>query len=297
LVAAALAMIAAGCSGQPTAGSSAVASASPTGTGPAPLATTPADGPVEAAARLTQTATPAPLDLAGTAEDFPVRKYPRSVTVPILLYHHISIETPPVRYTIAVQRFEEQLDYLVAHDYETITMQDLVDAIRIGMPLPSRPVMLTFDDGNQDLFELAFPRMQARGMVGVAYVVGNRIGVEGFLDVESLQALREAGWEIGSHGMTHRALADLNAKEVAVEVVDSKRVIETALGEPIYSFAYPFGIVSEESLLAVLDAGYTSGAGLGLWNEHRPDGLFYLTRREVHGTFGMEQFAGLLGMD
>jgi peptidoglycan/xylan/chitin deacetylase (PgdA/CDA1 family) len=66
-------------------------------------------------------------------------------------------------------------------------MQDLVNASQIGAPLPDRPAMLTFDDGNQDLMEMAYPRMQARGMVGVVYVVGNRIGVEGFLNAESLQ--------------------------------------------------------------------------------------------------------------
>jgi peptidoglycan/xylan/chitin deacetylase (PgdA/CDA1 family) len=106
-------------------------------------------------------------------------------------------DTPPVRYTISAQRFEQQLDYLISHGYETITVQDLVDAIRTGASLPRQPVVLTFDDGNKDLLELAYPRMQARGMVGVVYVVGNRIGVEGFLNAESLQMLCNAGWEIG----------------------------------------------------------------------------------------------------
>jgi peptidoglycan/xylan/chitin deacetylase (PgdA/CDA1 family) len=204
-------------------------------------------------------------------------------------------DTPPVRYTIAAQRFEQQLDHLISHGYETITMQDLVDAIRTGASLPRQPVVLTFDDGNQDLLELAYPRMQARGMVGVVYVVGNRIGVEGFLNAESLQMLRNAGWEIGSHGMTHRSLADLSGEDLAREIVFSKTAIETALGKPIHSFAYPFGIVTEESLLAVISAGYTSGAGLGIGNVHRPDGLFYLSRREVRGTYEQQAFAALLG--
>jgi peptidoglycan/xylan/chitin deacetylase (PgdA/CDA1 family) len=96
--------------------------------------------------------------------------------------------------------------------------------------------------------------------------------------------------------MTHLALADLTGEDLAKEVGRSKTVIEAALGEPIHSFAYPFGIVTGESLLAVMRAGYTSGAGLGLGNVHRPDGLFYLSRREVHGTYELQTFEALLGL-
>jgi peptidoglycan/xylan/chitin deacetylase (PgdA/CDA1 family) len=238
--------------------------------------------------------TPLPAGPTDTPDDIRGDYQPRAVTVPILLYHHILADTPLVRYTVAAQRFEQQLDYLIAHGYQTITLQDLLDAIRAGATLPDHPVVLAFDDGNQEVLELAYPRMQARGMVGVVYVVGNRIGVEGFLDAEGLQTLREAGWEIGSHGMTHRSLEDLSAEDLAREVVLSKAVIETALGEPIHSFAYPFGTVTEASLLAVMRAGYTSGAGLGISNLHRPNDLFYLSRREVRGTYELQAFAALL---
>jgi peptidoglycan/xylan/chitin deacetylase (PgdA/CDA1 family) len=144
------------------------------------------------------------------------------------------------------------------------------------------------------VLDQAFPLMQARGMVGVVYVVAKRIGAEGFLNGEDLKTLRTAGWEIGSHGLTHRSLEDLNGDDLAEEVSRSKEIIEAALGEPIHSFAYPFGIVTEKSLLAVIRAGYTSGAGLGLVNTHRPDRLFYFSRREVHGTFDLTSFQALL---
>lgn len=294
-VAAVMALSMGGCTGQ---------SSGPilTGDGPTPVASASAASdivgetePVPASVSPPGSATPLPAGPTDTPDDSRGDYRPRAIEVPILLYHHVLADTPLVRYTIAAQRFEQQLDYLISHGYQTITLQDLLDAIRAGAPLPQRPVVLTFDDGNQEVLELAYPRMQARGMVGVVYVVGNRIGVEGFLDAEALQTLRQAGWEIGSHGMTHRSLEDLSAEDLAKEVVSSKAVIEAALGEPIASFAYPFGIVTGESLLAVVRAGYTSGAGLGISNLHRPDGLFYLSRREVRGTYELQAFAELLG--
>jgi len=250
-------------------------------TAPTPLPATPALTPIPSSV---------PLDDAS-----PPPSRPGPVTVPILLYHHVRASAPLVRYSLDAQRFEAQLDDLVNHGYHTITMQDLVDAIRTGAPLPDRPIVLTFDDGNLDVLEQAFPRMLARGMVGVVYVVGNRIGAEGFLSGEDLKRLRDAGWEIGSHGMTHLALSDLRAEAMPAEIEGSKTAIEAALGKPIHSFAYPFGMVTDESLLLVVAAGYTSGAGLGIGNEHRPDGLLYLSRREVRGTYDLESFRALLG--
>ena len=246
--------------------------------------------PAPATSALTPTPAGAPKDDAS-----PPPSHPGPVTVPILLYHHVRASAPLVRYSLDARRFETQLDDLVAHEYHTITMQDLVNAIRTGAPLPERPVLITFDDGNRDVLDQAFPRMRARGMVGVIYVVGNRIGADGFLTREDLRSLRDAGWEIGSHGMTHVALSDLPAETLADEIEGSKTAIEAALGEPIHSFAYPFGVITEESLLLVIRAGYTSGAGLGIRNEHRPDGLFYLSRREARGTYGLEAFRALLG--
>ena len=253
----------------------------------APLSTSP---PAPASPAVTPTPAGAPTDDAS-----PPPFHPGPVAVPILLYHHVRDTLQPVRYTLDPERFEAQLDDLVAGDYHTITVQDLVDAIRIGAPLPERPVVLTFDDGNRDVLDQAFPRMQARGMVGVIYIVGNRIGADGFLASLDLRSLRDAGWEIGSHGMTHVALPDLPAGTLADEIEGSKTAIEAALGEPIHSFAYPFGVITAESLSLVIQAGYTSGAGLGILNEHRPDGLFYLSRREVRGTYDLEAFRALLG--
>lgn len=46
---------------------------------------------------------------------------------------------------------------LVSRDYDPITCADLVNAIEHGRRLPARPVLVTFDDGFCDNFEVAFP--------------------------------------------------------------------------------------------------------------------------------------------
>jgi peptidoglycan/xylan/chitin deacetylase (PgdA/CDA1 family) len=54
--------------------------------------------------------------------------------------------------------------------------------------------------------------------------------------------LRQAGWAIGTHTMTHTILANLETAEVRQEVGDAKKLIENRLGEPCDLFAYPNGL-------------------------------------------------------
>jgi len=60
------------------------------------------------------------------------------------------------------------------------------------------------------------------------------------------------------------------------------------------TFAYPYGLADDHLMQMVRDCGYTSGAGLGYWNKHTPNNLFYFSRREVEGTFTLQQMDRLL---
>lgn len=56
--------------------------------------------------------------------------------------------------------------------------------------------------------------------------------------------LQHNGWEIGSHGVTHQSLLKLNDKEIDIELIESKKILENVFG-PIMSYAYPYGDYSE----------------------------------------------------
>ncbi len=234
-------------------------------------------------------APPSPTPVVG------LRKFgPGQLSIPILLYHHIAPTPTPSRYTVSPEAFEQQLSYLQAAGYHTITMAQFTRAMQVGAWLPDRPIVLTFDDGNLDNYQYALPRLQAHGMVGVLYMVANRIGVEGYLSAEQLLALVAAGWEIGGHTMTHVDLTRLGAERLRVEIHDSRLALQKALGVPVESFAYPFGKVNAIVVQKVVAYGYLSAAGIGISVIHAPDTLYYLDRREVRGSYGLEAFEALL---
>jgi peptidoglycan/xylan/chitin deacetylase (PgdA/CDA1 family) len=212
----------------------------------------------------------------------------------MLLYHRLSPVGHGTRYTIGVDAFEAQLVYLVSRGYRAITISQLTDLIRVGGRMAGRPVVITFDDGNGSVYEYAFPSMKAHGMPGVVYVVANRLEADGYLDVPQLKELAAAGWEIGSHSMSHVDLTAVEPEHLRREILYSRLDLERELGFAVRTFAYPFGQVSPAIAQKVFEYGYYSAVGLGLTTIHDRGSIYYLQRREVWGNMDLEQFEALL---
>jgi len=75
--------------------------------------------------------------------------------------------------------------------------------------------------------------------------------------------LSSAGFEIGSHGMTHAHLTGLSDAELKTEVADSKKLIEDLVGAPVTGFSYPYGEWDARVRDAGIQAGYQYAVGTG----------------------------------
>ena len=124
-------------------------------------------------------------------------------TLPILLYHHIASDGGENRYYVNPENFRQQMHALRDWGYTSITPSYLAQVLIHGGELPERPVIITFDDGNEDVYINAFPILQEFGFVGTFYIVADKIGSYNLVDAEQLRELVSAGWEIGSHSSTH----------------------------------------------------------------------------------------------
>ena len=216
------------------------------------------------------------------------------VVAPILLYHHVNGEFTDSRYRVSIPDFRDQMQTLYDQGYTAITISTLVDALLYGGELPEKPVVITFDDGHQSIYEQAFPIMQEFGFPGVFYIVANRIyDVPEFVNVEQITTMVDAGWEIGSHGYTHLDITK-NHGSAAYEVGQSRVDLKAALGTEINTFAYPYGEVDPFVAQNVSNAQYRAGMGLGGSITHTLGNLFYLHRIEVHGGYTVDQFIALI---
>jgi peptidoglycan/xylan/chitin deacetylase (PgdA/CDA1 family) len=204
---------------------------------------------------------------AGRARQRPLRlpaRLPnRSVVLPILMYHRIGKIGPnlaPVtqRLTVTPDDFTAQMRWLRRNGYHVLTQLQAFNALERGTKLPSRPVMITFDDGYRGVWANALPVLIRLHMPATAYVITDRIsnGDPSFLTWPMLRTLASHGVAVGSHTVTHPDLTTLDDKQALVELRDSRRVLERHLHRPVQWFAYPAGAEDTRIVGLVRRAGY-----------------------------------------
>ncbi len=209
--------------------------------------------------------------------------------VPILAYHMVGLEEE--RYSVSVEEFDRQMDYLAKKGYTAVSLQELADWFAGKTVLPPRPVVITFDDGYNDNYLLALPIMEKHGMKGTVFVVAGQVGQGQYLSWDQIRALQERGTEIGSHTMNHVALSGSDKAGQFREVAESKQLLERELGLPVVFLAYPYGKFTAETVAVLQEAGYR-GACAGTAGLNAPGSdLYRLHRVNVpKPRFGLWEF-------
>lgn len=235
------------------------------------------------------TATPSALPAVPQSDT--VFQGPGAVVCPILLYHRIAVPEHASEYYVTPEEFQAQMQALKEWGYTSIRPSDLIQAITHGAALPARPVIISFDDGDESVYTTAYPVMQALGFAGVNYLVSNYINKPGYMTTAQLQELAAAGWETGSHSVSHADLTQTS--DVEFEVVHSRKALETLLGVPVVTFAYPYGQANERTIRTV-SRHYRAAMGLGSSTTQRPDNRYYLWRRPVKLGWDLSTFGAFL---
>ncbi len=141
-----------------------------------------------------------------------------------------------------------------------------------SLPASVRP-QLTFDDGYDNTFTAAYPILAEHGLTASVFVVTSMLGKPNswdsnffgafmHLSLSQLKALSSAGWHIGSHGVTHRALTTLSNTDLRRELLDSRQFLEDALGKAITQLSFPFGMFDARVIDECRSAGYTSALSI-----------------------------------
>lgn len=226
---------------------------------------------------------------------------PRTLDVPILMYHRIDYLRPTLPaitrgLTVAPSDFARQMHWLKRNGYHSLTQEQLLAALRDGAPLPPRPVLITFDDGYRDVLGKASPVIHRLGLHATEYVITGRLhGTDpSFLTVPELRVLEQRGIEIGSHTVTHADLPILTDAQAFQELTTSKRTLEQAVGHPVPWFAYPYGAYDSNVVQMVARAGYELAVTTKSGSCQSSAQPLELKRLEVLDTTGVSGFAAML---
>ena len=204
--------------------------------------------------------------------------------VPILVYHRVNdADTNPT--TLKVADFEAQIKFLVDNGYNVISPDDLLDAWENDKPLPTKPVILTFDDGHEDIWHNVFPILQKYNMRATVFIVTDHIGMKDYLTWDEARMLQAGGFiDFQSHTMSYKTLTTLKGDKLWNEIYGSKQAIEWALKKPAKFIAYPEGKYTLDAEDTCKECGFRAGfiADYGL--AVKDDDNFILTRIPVLGS-------------
>jgi peptidoglycan/xylan/chitin deacetylase (PgdA/CDA1 family) len=187
----------------------------------------------------------------------------------ILLYHAVSPgkRKPAWPWAISMQQFCDQIDFLTSEGYSTPTVAELI-AKNTTTSWSGRTAVITFDDGYANN-RAACEALQKRGMRATWFIVCGSLGQSPkwsedgrpdgrLLKSSELRSMLECGMEIGSHTVNHVRLTQSDYAHLMHELTDSKTMLEDALGQPVTSFAYPYGASDLRCVEAVKQAGYSA---------------------------------------
>jgi len=162
--------------------------------------------------------------------------------VPILCYHQIRDWSPSDSktakdYIVPVNNFREQIKLLADNGYHTISPDQLYNYLLNGAPLPTKPVLISFDDSREEQYSIADKELSKYGFKGVYFIMTVSLNRPGYMTKEEVKQLSDEGNTIGSHTWNHSNVKKYVAADWVKQVDKPSQELEQITGKPVNYFA------------------------------------------------------------
>ena len=185
--------------------------------------------------------------------------------IPVLVYHRVISKASSI-YDFTPEQLEEHLKYLRDNGYTPITALQTVESMENLAQLPSKPVVLTFDDGHKSHYAKVYPLLKKYGFQGTFFVYTDVIAEksEKQLTWDELREMLQGGMDIQNHTKSHPYLTrilkneteEAYQKRLTGELQLSKLIIEEQLQKKVELLAYPYGWFNRSIENLAVQAGY-----------------------------------------
>lgn len=181
--------------------------------------------------------------------------------VPVLCYHHIREAKPGQSetlksFSVSPAQFAAQMKAFRDSGYETILPDQLYNYLVYDGPLPAKPIMLTFDDTDEEQFSIAYPEMKKYGFKGVFFIMTVSINRPHYMTKEQIKQLSDDGNAVESHTWDHHMVTKYKGDDWNIQFVKPRKTIEDITGKTANYFAYPYGVWNEAAFPELKKAGF-----------------------------------------
>lgn len=239
----------------------------------------------------------------------------------ILMYHDVNFDTR-VEGTIDPVLFEAQMTYLFENGFQIMSLEQLNAFLWNKAPLPPQAIMITFDDGYNNLYRYAFPILKRYNYSAVVFSIvataGEKYGPH--LNWEQMKEMTESGLisfqshtyachkyaPVDHHGtgmptlinriyLTTKGKVETEAEyrqRIREDLQRAKLLLEQKLGTTVDSLAFPYGFFNEATIEIASALGYQnfftvkSGINRSVAKEDSPPLLKRISAGESYMTVG-----------
>jgi peptidoglycan/xylan/chitin deacetylase (PgdA/CDA1 family) len=173
--------------------------------------------------------------------------------VPVLCYHQVrpwaATDSRSARtFIIPPDRFAAHMKMLHDSGYHTILPDELLAYAKGKATLPSRPVLLSFDDGTVSQFTTALPVMEQYGFKAVFFIMTVTLNRAGYMTEDQIRTLAMKGHVIGAHTWDHHDVRKYTGDDWKIQLEQPRQKLERITGKEVSYFAYPFGAWNETAV-------------------------------------------------
>ena len=184
--------------------------------------------------------------------------------VPVLCYHQIrnNIASDSKRAhddIIAPDKFKQHMKMLADSGYHSILPDQLYNYLVYGAKLPEKPIMITFDDTDEDQFTIGNTTLKKYGFKGVYFIMTVSIGKKGrisYMTKEQIKQLADEGNTIASHTYDHKNFAQFTDADWTTQIDEPTKKLEQITGKKIEYFAFPYGVFKSSTLHKLKEHGF-----------------------------------------
>ncbi|WP_307977352.1 polysaccharide deacetylase family protein [uncultured Streptococcus sp.] len=211
------------------------------------------------------------------------------VKVPILMYHAIHVmdasESASANLIVDPTTFESHIKRLVDEGYYFLSPEEAYRALTKNELPAKKVVWLTFDDGNEDFYTIAYPIMKKYGVKATNNVITGFVqeGRNSNLTIDQMLEMKANGMSFQSHTVNHPDLSTKSADSQASEMSGAKSFLDEKLSQDTIAIAYPSGRYNSDTLTQAASSyklAVTTNEGIG----EASDGLLSLDRVRILPT-------------
>lgn len=201
------------------------------------------------------------------------------VRIPILSYSLINDSGEPL--SLSKATFESHIKWLNDNGFTFLSAKEAYEMITTGNNVPKRPVVISFEDGYDDVFVNAYPILQKYDAKATVFISSDNINEESYLNESMMKTMHENGISFQGHSKDNKKLQLLNYDEQYQYLKESKERIEGILNNKVEILMYPYGSYDEDTIAVMDKLGYKMGIGNRYGYAREGNGIYNVRRIKI----------------